>query len=323
MTGLRPPPSGDGSSRVVVRFLVLILLVLAAGVAIWTAVTNQRIDLTETRSQDGLELDTLRLVDGTSINVSQEGLGSTPFVLLHDFDVSGSILWDQVVDQLGPDATVVRIDLPGLGFSQRIPNEDSRHTVASMAQMVASIVEPRFRDPVVFAGVGLGGEVAAEVAVSSPDLVAGLVLIDVDFYSKGGWREFVERLPWVGRAATYTLETGGSFAFDLWAPNCETGGWCPTQTQVNQRNTAETLIGTSDSMRAFRRTPASSLVPSRLGDVAAPTVVIWSSEGDVPKSAIDDMVAAIPDATLETMSVWKAHLNSPGTVSNLLWSLSP
>jgi pimeloyl-ACP methyl ester carboxylesterase len=306
-----------------VRFLLLIVLLVGAGVAVWTAVTNQRIDLSETTSLDGLELDTIRLVDGTSINVSQEGLGSTPFVLLHDFDVAGSILWDQVVAALGSDATVVRIDLPGLGFSQRIPNEDSRHTVASMAQLVASIVEPRFREPVVFGGVGLGGEVAAEIAVSSPDLVAGLVLIDVDFYSSGGWREFVERIPWVGRAATYALEIGGSFAVDLWAPNCETGGWCPSQAQVNQRNTAGTLVGTADSMRAFRTTPASSLVPSKLDAITAPTVVVWSSEGDIPQSAIDEMVAAIPDATLETMNVWKAHLDSPATVSNILWSLAP
>jgi len=301
------------------------LLILAAGLAIWTAVTNQRIDLTETNTLAGLELDTIRDVDGTSINASVEvkGLGSTPVVLLHDVDVAGGVLWDQLIEALGPDATVLRVDLPGFGFSQRIPTEESRHTVASMAQMVAAVIEPRFTEPVIFAGVGLGGEVAAEISVTNPDLVAGLVLIDVDFYRTDGWREFVEKLPWVGRAATYALETGGPFAADLWAPHCETGGWCPSRSQAQSRDLAEKLVETTDSIRAFRRTPASSLVPSKLSEIEAPTVFIWSSAGDVPRESVDEALEALQAAELEVIDAWKAYLDEPQQVADVLRSLVP
>ena len=322
MTGLRAPPKQDAPSRVVVRVLFLVVLLLAAGTAIWTVVTRQRIRSTETITVEQLHLDAVRQVNGTAINVMQEGLGSTPIVLLHDVDVAGSVLWDQVVGALGPEATVVRVDLPGFGFSERIRSEDSRYTVASMAETVSAAIEPRFRNPVLFVGVGLGGEVAAEVAVTNPDLVSGVVMIDIDFYRTDSWMEFIEKLPWIGPAATFALETGGSFAFDVWAPNCETEGWCPSQAQVDSRALATRIVGSTDSIRAFRKTTASSLVPSRLSDMTAPAIFIWSDEGDVPRESVDRALAAHPAAQLEVVSAWKAHLDEPQTVADLIWSLT-
>lgn len=322
MSGVTRPPKEEAPSRVFVRVLLLVVLVLAAGIAIWTAVTRQRIGLTENITIDQLSLDTVRTVNGMQINVVQEGLGSNPVVLLHDIDAAGGVLWDDVIDALGPDATVVRIDLPGFGFSQRIRSEDSRYTVASMAETVSAAIEPRFRNPVLFAGVGLGGEVAAEVAVTNPNLVRGLAMIDVDFYQSPGWLEFVERLPWIGPAATYALETGGSFAFDRWAPNCETGGWCPSNSQVESRNLAVSIMGSTDSIRAFRNTTASSLVPSRLSNMTAPAIFIWSDEGDVPRDSVDRAIASHPETRLEVVNAWKAHLDQPQQVADLIWSLT-
>jgi pimeloyl-ACP methyl ester carboxylesterase len=322
MTGLRPPPSREAPSRVIIRLLVLILLVVTAGIAVWGAVTNQRIGLVEHRGLSELDIETVRDIEGTQINVAQHGGGRTPIVLLHDIDVAGSVLWEQVAAILETEQRVVLIDLPGFGFSERITTEGSRHTVASMAEIVSAAVEP-LGNSAVFAGVGLGGEVAAEIAVTKREIVAGLVMIDVDFYKRDGWRESVEKLPWIGRAATFAFETGGSFAFDFWAPNCEDGGWCPSQTQVEARNMAEEVRGSTESIQAFRTTPASSLVPSKLSDIAAPTIFIWSDEGDVPRESVDEAMAALSEGTLEVRSSWKAHLDDPQAVADLIESLIP
>lgn len=316
MTGLRPPPTSDAPSHVVVRMLVLLLLLLVVGVVVWSVVTNQRIRLTETTPHEDVELAGPALIDGMTINVVHDGLGSQPVILLHDFDVAGGVLWDAVVAELGGDVTAVRIDLPGLGLSSRLPAEGPEHTVASMAATVREIVAQRFADqPVLFVGVGLGGEVAAEIAVTDPDVVLGLVLIDVDFDRSAGWIETVERLPIVGVAATFTLEGGGSQSSSIWAPNCTEGGWCPTPAQSEARDRAAQIRDTTDSLRAFRRTQPSSFVPSNLDEVIAPTVYIWSTEGVVPREGVDLVTDAIPGVEVIEVDVWKAHLESADVVA--------
>lgn len=315
MSGLRPPPKEETPSRIFVRFSMLIVLLVAAGIAVWTAVTLDRITLIEDVSLEELELDVVTAND-TQLNVVRQGEGSVPLVLLHDVDVAGGVVWDGVVAELDPRFSVMRIDLPGFGLSERIPIEGSGHTVASMAEDVSDVIEQRFDQAVIIAGVGLGGEVGAEIAVILPDLVSGLVMVDVDFYKPEGWVEFVEKLPWVGTAATFALETGGPLAAGRWAPNCETGGWCPTQSQMEARDLAETITDTSESIRAFRRTPAASQVPSKLGEITARTQYLWSQAGDVPRESVDQVQQAMPGAVIEVVAeAWKAHLDTPELVA--------
>lgn len=323
MSGLRPPPRAEAPTRVVGRFIGLIFLLALAGSAIWAVVTNQRIDLIEVTAIDDLDRTAFITSDGTALGVVQEGSGVLPVVLLHDVDVSGGVLWDGVVTSLGEDVTALRIDLPGFGLSDRVPVEGSNHTVAVMAEMVSEVVGERFDGPVVFAGVGLGGEVAAEIAVIHPELVSGLVLVDVDFDRSDGWIEFLEKLPFYGRPVTFSFEGAGRFSANRWAPNCESGGWCPTSDQVERRDLTETLRNTSESMRAYRRTPAASLVPSKLNEIAAPTYFVWSQEGDVPRESVDLVLEALPDMQVEVVQVWKAHLEAPDVVANAILTVNP
>ena len=319
MTGLRPPPKAETTSRIFLRFVVLIVLLIAAGAAIWTTVTLDRIELIEDVALEDLENDTVVTANGTVLSIEREGEGTVPLVLLHDVDVAGGVIWDAVVAELDPRFSVMRVDLPGFGLSERIPSEGSRHTVASMAEEVSDTIQQSFGEAVVIAGVGLGGEVAAEIAVTQPDLVAGLVMLDVDFYKSREWDEFVEKLPWVGTAATYALETAGPLAAGRWAPNCESGGWCPTPSQIQSRDLAETIVNTSESIHSFRRTPAASQVPSKLGEITTPTRYLWSQAGDVPRESVDRVQEAIPDATVEVVAeAWKAHLDTPDVVAATL-----
>lgn len=299
--------------------IVLVVLVVVAGTLVWAAVTRQRIELTEDISLAELDLQPITTSTGISLNAVREGEGTVPLVLLHDVDVAGSVIWDGVVAALDSKFNVMRVDLPGFGLSQRIPEEGSAHTVASMAVEVGDVIDQSFDQPALLAGVGLGGEVAAEIGVTSPDLVAGVVLIDVDFYKPEGWVEFFQRLPWIGTAATFAFETGGPFAADRWAPNCEAGGWCPSQSQVEGRDLAETIEGTTDSIRAFRRTPAASLVPSKLNEIAVPVHYLWSQAGDVPRESVDKVQEALPDARFDVLAdAWKAHLDFPRDVAAAL-----
>jgi pimeloyl-ACP methyl ester carboxylesterase len=311
---LQKPPSAERSSRLIGRLLFLIILLAFLAVAIWAAVTLQRIELVEDTTLDSLERATAIEVNGLSIDVEEGDGGPIPVILLHDFDVSGSVLLEELAADIEGGFRPVLVDLPGFGLSQRIPEVGDRHTVASMAETVGSVISQLYDLPVVVVGVGLGGQVAAELAVTQPELMRGLVMIDVDFSREGDWVSSAEGLPYIGPAVIHTFEAGGRFGVDRWAPNCDEGGWCPTAEQIAVRDLAASLQGTTESLAAFMETPRSSLVPSELDGITVPAAYVWSTEGPVTAEAVETVTESVPEITLLEADVWKAHLQSIPTV---------
>ncbi len=323
MTGLRPPPSTDTPTRIFGRFVVLIFLLLALGAFIWSAVIMQQIPLVEDVLLEDLDVGGTETVEGIRFHVEDSGTDSTPTFFFHDIDIGGMATFDDLISSLGDDARSIAVDLPGFGLTTRIPEVGPEHTVGKMAERMVAVIEARTSEPSVLVGVGLGGEVAAEVAVLRPDLVAGLVLIDVDFYGGGGWVQTAENVPWMGTAFTYAFETSGAFADNAFAPYCDQGGWCPTRAQAAARSTAASIVDTTESLNAFRNTPAASNVPSLLGDITAPTILVWSDQGEIPRSSQDRVVEAMADVTFEPIGALQAHLQEPGWVADLIRRLLP
>lgn len=318
MRGLEAPPKTETPSRLVARFLTLIVLAAAAGVAVYTAVTNQRADLVEDIRPVNLELQDTTVIDGFRTHVRQDPGGENPVVIFHGLDVTGGLILEDLSTGLGTAFHGVRIDLPGFGYSSRMPSEGPHHTVAGMADLIAPVLEERFGEPVPVVGVGLGGQVGAELALTYPDLVEGLVMVDVDFWSDARFPQSLESIPWVGKAATYTWETGGRFARSSWAPYCSDGGWCPTAEQLSVRSVIVELENTTDSLHAFRSTHTAALAPSNLGDISVPVAYVWSTDGEVAEETIDRIAEDMPGLTVLESSTYQAQLEDPATVASAL-----
>lgn len=315
---LRKPP-GKAPTRAVGRIFLLLLLLALVGVAVWSAVTGQRIDLLEQTRYRDLELADPVEVGEITINLTLERPGSPQVVLLHDADIAGGILWDRVVAEIPDGYGVARVDLPGFGLSTRMPGPGPGHTIAGMAEAVSGAMAQRLPGPVLLAGVGLGGEVAAEIAVSQPEMVSGLLMVDVDFWDEGGWVEVIEGLPWLGRAFTHTFETGGRFSTGRWAPHCDEGGWCPSVEQIEMRELRVSVEGTTDSVYGFVTTAQASQVPSRLDQVAVPVVFVHSSKGPVPEESVNRLLEEeLPDMTVVEVDAWQAHLEAPAEVATAI-----
>lgn len=302
--------------------LVLIVLLGIAGVAIYTAVTNQRIDLTEDIRTVGLDLANPSDVDGFTVNVAEDPGGQTPIVFLHDVDVTGGLILAPLSESLDEQYHGVRIDLPGFGFSDRIPFVGEPHTVAGMADTVAAVLEDRFDSPVLVVGVGLGGEVGAELAYTYPELLSGLVMVDVDFWKGDSIEVTLEKMPWMGRAATYAYETGGQFAFDNWSPHCGEGGWCANPDQAAVRSFIITIENTTDSMYAFRRTSEAALAPAHLSDVTVPVAYVLSLDGPVSDDAVQRIHDELTDMAVFESDTYQAPLEDFGSVQQAIAALS-
>lgn len=315
---LQKPPSREGPRRAFVRMLLFLILVLGVGFVVWAAVVNQRIDVVESVEASSIELVDPADVDGLRVNVVTEVGGPIPVILLHDFDIAGGAIWDDVAAGVEGRFKAVRIDLPGYGLSDRLPEEGSGHTVSSLAGVVGAIIEERYDTKVVLVGVGLGGEVAAEIAATNPGPVRALVLVDVDFWPEASWEEIAESLPYFGRAVTHTLKAGGMLGEQTWAPACAEGGWCPNESQAEARRVAQAISGTTDTLYAHLRTLPSALVPSELGEIEVPVAFVWSKSGVVPRESVDRVLERLPDMIVTEVDVWKAHLEAPQNVLNAI-----
>lgn len=322
MRGLEAPPKTEKPSRIVARFLTLVIFAGGAGIAVYTAVTNQNADLTEDIRPVNLNLEETAVIDGFRTNIRQDPGGPNPVVILHDDDVTGGLILDDLSTSLPDDYRGVRLDLPGFGYSTRMPFEGPHHTVAGMAERLAPVLEERFADPVPIVGVGLGGEVGAELAYSYADLVESVVMVDVDFWSNPPFPDRLERIPWVGKAATYTWETGGRFALSHWSPYCEEGGWCPTVEDGSIRSVIIEVERTTDSLYAFRGTREAALAPANLDQISAPMTYVWSTNGAVSASTIDRVREEAAQITVSESDTFQAHLEDPASIAAALASLT-
>ncbi len=316
----KKPPVKEEPKRIFVKMVFLASLVTAAGLLIWNASIGQRIDLTETASAGnlGLDPDVFVDVDGLQVYVVGRTGGEVPVVLLHDLDVSGSVTMDGLVESAPPAARVLTVDLPGFGLTTRTPEAGPAHTVAAMGRTIASVIEQRLQPPVVIAGVGLGGEVAAEVAATRPDLVRGVLLVDVDFWSQDTWRERSQRLPVLGTAMTFLYETSGYMSLRTWAPHCGDGGWCPTPDQQARRQVTVTIANSTRSINAFRHTPRSSFVPDDLDRIEAPVIYVWSANGAVPDGSVALIANRIEGMELVEVDAFQAHLEQPAVLAQAI-----
>ncbi len=100
-----------------------------------------------------------------------EGKG-VPVVLLHAFPLS-SRMWRDDIKALYPFARVIAPDLPGFGGS----SAESVSSVGEMAVAVADLLDHlRISEPVILAGLSMGGYAAFEFLRQFPERIRGLGL---------------------------------------------------------------------------------------------------------------------------------------------------
>ena len=112
-------------------------------------------------------------IDGVRVHYQEKGTG-TPLVLLHGFTLS-TYSWKDVLDPLSKNFRVIAVDLKGFGFSGK---PDGDYTRRAQASLVVHLLDYLKVERAWFCGSSMGGEVALNVAVKSPQRVSGLILID-------------------------------------------------------------------------------------------------------------------------------------------------
>lgn len=126
-------------------------------------------------------------VNGFRLHYKRQGSGATLILLLH-----GSFLslksWSGVMTALAERATVVAFDRPVCGLTSRpLPkrgdSDPSPYSAEMQGELVAALITALGFERAILVGSSTGGTIALMTALSHPERVQGLILVDTMVYS--------------------------------------------------------------------------------------------------------------------------------------------
>ena len=130
-----------------------------------------------------MQADVLRVPVGPGAShVERYGHGGAPIILLHGFGTC-TFLWRYVAPELAEAGhTAYALDLFGHGESDRTPDAD--FGIAAQAEYLDAAMTALRLARATIVGVDLGGDVALRLAVTRPDRVSKLVLINTPAFDE-------------------------------------------------------------------------------------------------------------------------------------------
>ncbi len=239
------------------------------------------------------------IVQGIPTRVLCAGEGPA-LVFLHGTGGSGKV-WFNQLRRFEPGYRVLAPDLPGYG---QTPLPENIRSIDDYPGFILSLLDEAGLSQAVLIGNSMGGRVAMQLALDHPERVAGLVLVNASGLKLPGIPIFHARdaAPEEFAARLYYRASSRGDIAERFVQSPE---------QVRARQTMLTLTAG----------PLRHDMQDRLGEIQAPTLVIWG-EGDriIPPAYADAFVAGIPDATL-AMIERAGHvpmLERPGAVNEAI-----
>jgi pimeloyl-ACP methyl ester carboxylesterase len=234
-------------------------------------------------------------IGGVDLGYEERGAGGLTVLLIHG---TAARLWGSVADDLAASARTIDYDRRSFGVSAHSPVTDlTRHR-----DDAAALLDALGAGPAVLVGWSIGGVIALDLALTYPDRVRALVLIEPPLHAKR--RPTLPMLRAIGAAQVLGglgRPEAGARAFLGWALGRRDGGgdldrvppaWRTAMLANAAAIVAELRAGTGEHIR-----------PARLGDLDLPVTVLAGSESDrVFGACARRLAAAVPDAELREVS---------------------
>ena len=214
-------------------------------------------------------------IDGVRIHYQEKGTG-TSLVLIHGY-TSSTYSWKDVFEPLAKTFHVIAIDLKGFGFSGK---PDGDYTRRAQAVLVAHLLEHLNIEKAWLCGNSMGGEVALNVALASPQRVAGLILIDsagVEVPGSGSLAPSYLLIPGVGRILIALSLTSDKLVRQGLQKSFYDDSKVTDDRVANYYRPLQTRGGQLAALRA--RTQFSMFpVEPNLGQINVPTLILWGAQ---------------------------------------------
>jgi pimeloyl-ACP methyl ester carboxylesterase len=241
-----------------------------------------------------------RVVDGTRLRMIDTGRGA-PVVFIHGFGASLYSWRKTLPPVVAAGYRVVAFDNRGFGFSDK--PRGGGYSNAEYARLVVTLLDSLGAANAVLVGHSMGGAIAAEVALTHPDRVRGLVLIDPAGYTiRIPALLKLARWPFVGAVAT---SFRGRWITARLVRSTYADPSKVSEADVNQYYAPVPDPAYGRALRGVLRQFRFDTLVGRLGGIDVPTLVLWGAADrwiplrdgtrlarDLPRSAF----VVIPDA---------------------------
>lgn len=231
-------------------------------------------------------------IENRGVRIYFEDLGSgAPLVLGHSFLCSGE-MWRPQLQRLAERARVINIDGRGHGKSGQV---NERFTLYDMVADALAVLDHLGIDRAAWAGLSIGGMVALRAALTAPERVSSLVLLD----THAGAEEPFKKLKYQAMALGIRL-----VGIQPFLPAVIPLFFGRTTLRTNPALVAEwrtrfTKVHVPSMLRTLDALRHRDSVVARLGEISAPSVVIVGAEDKaLPPACSRQIAAALPHASL-------------------------
>lgn len=232
-------------------------------------------------------------IGGGQIRYIEAGQGPA-VVLIHGLAAS-IYSWRYAITPLSQAGyRVIAYDNRGFGFSDR---PATGYTNAEYTQLLFALLDSLHVADAVLVGHSMGGAIAAEAALTRPERVRALVLVDAAGLGV--------RWPFMLRVARWPFVAP---LFDRLRGRSSTAGILRAMYADPSRVTAQDIDqyyapvavpGFGRSLGGVLRQFRFDSLQGRLGSIMAPTLVMWGAQDNlIPPSIGDAMVSQLPHASL-------------------------
>lgn len=209
----------------------------------------------------------------TAYVAAEDGDSDPPLLLIHGFD-SSLFEFRRLLPLLAPRAWAV--DLLGFGFSDRTFSPDLSPGVIKLH--LHSFWQQKIGRPVVLVGASMGGAAAIDFALTYPEAVAGLVLLDAAGFAAGpamgslmvppldSWATAFLRNPRVRRSISRQAYFDKSFVTADAELCAALHLLCP---------------GWKESLIAFTKSGGYNFLTAKISQINCPTLVIWGEQDKI------------------------------------------
>jgi pimeloyl-ACP methyl ester carboxylesterase len=220
--------------------------------------------------------------EGVQARVADVGRGR-PFVFLHGL-VGLNDHWDEVVARLRHRVRCVMLEVPLLSLRGDDCSVEGVEVLTErfLGQHLAGVDHAP-----VLVGNSFGGHVALRIALNRPDMVGGLVLAGASGLIERSMVSDVQIRP----SREWLVRKIGELFYDP-ARHLRDADVDRAHRELSDRNGARAMVRLSRSARRDH-------LGERIGEIAAPTLLIWGRNDVVtPPEAADQFMGTLPDARI-------------------------
>jgi len=234
--------------------------------------------------------------------------GKPPLLLLHSIGCDMD-LWDAALPALRRRFLLLRIDTRGHGASDA-PHGD--YDLAMLARDVAAAMTHAGIDAAAIAGVSLGGMIAMQLALDSPERVTALALVCTS--------ATMDRAAWQMRVDAVRTDGIAAIA-DLAMSRFVSPAFAKARPEIVEMVREGLLTMSPDGYAGCAAAIRDMVIAGRLGDLTCPTLVV-TGDRDTSTPLLghgDYLVAGIADARhVRLDAAHLAPLDAPELLANAL-----